>query len=53
MLKAIKKSAKKKPARQETVDTIDAGDEVPVMEREDRAEMVVLTGVEQAGGSGT
>ena len=53
MPKAIKKSAKKKPARQETVDTADAGDEVPVTEREDGAETAVLTGDEQAGGSGT
>ena len=54
MPKAIKKSSKKKPARQETVDTADAGDEVPVTEREDGAETGVLTGGdEQAGGSGT
>ena len=54
MRKAIKKSAKKKLSRYETVDTADAGNEVPVTEREDGAETVVLTGGdEQAGGSGT
>ena len=54
MPKAVKKSAKKKPSRQETVDTGDAGNEVPVTEREDGAETAVLTGGdEQAGGSGT
>ena len=53
MSKAFKKLAKKKPARQETVNTPDAGDKVPVTEREDGAETAVLTGDEQAGGSGT
>ena len=44
MPKAVKKSAKKKPSRQETVDTGDAGNEVLVTEREDGAETAVLTG---------
>ena len=57
MPKAIKKSGKKKPSRQEAGETTSARNEihVPVMEtREDGAETAVLTDVDtQAGGSGT
>ena len=54
MPKAVKKSTKKKPLRQEAVDTGDAGNEIPVTEREDRSEAGVLTGGDaQAGESGT
>ena len=55
MPKAVKKLTKKKPSRQEAVDTGDAENKIPVMEtREDRAEAAVLTDRDtQAGGSGT
>ena len=55
MPKAVKKSGKKKPSRQEAGEMASAGNDIPVPvteTREDGAETAVLTDVEtQAGGS--